>query len=270
MNNEKLSSVSLDEEGTDIFMKIDSIFRKEAMNRGGHEYHIPILLDKDVLETCGYFNSFPQHLTIPTYIDKSYFDTVVTDKKIENKELVMCNKFLTPSACLGLYPLLRGKQIDKSIYTMHEKVFRFEEGRFDGNVRLWDFTVREIVFVGEEDYVNSIMDEFKNITKRVADAIGIPCDIKQSTDHFYPSVENVVKKLFQKSNALKFEMVSQVNGEDVAIGSFNYHNDHFSKPFQFEQDGKIVSACIGYGLERWVAAIRNHNKVKQAMELSNY
>lgn len=36
----------------------------------------------------------------------------------------------------------------------------------------------------------------------------------------------------------KKEIVVLIKGKEVAIGSFNYHNEHFSKPFNFSNNGK--------------------------------
>lgn len=153
--------------------------------------------------------------------------------------------------------MLAGKAINEEIFTMNVNVYRYEEGRFDGKVRFWDYNVREVVFVGSNEYVNSKMAEFKEITKKVSNEIGVPMNIMSATDMFYPTTENRIKKRFQSANDLKFEMISQVDGKQVALGSFNYHNNHFSVPFHFDQNGTIVSACIGYGLQRWVAAIKD-------------
>lgn len=258
MDHLDLSFMSLDENDNSLMKKIDEIFTNEVLKHGAVEYHLPTMVKGEVLEKCEYFNSFPQHLTVPAFVKKENYEKVVKDKEIVNRELAMHNIFLTPSACFGLYPMLDGKDVNEKIFTMNVNVFRYEEGRFDGEVRFWDFNVREVVFVGNNDYVNKMMEEFKAITQKVADNIGIPMNITKATDHFYPTTANIVKTRFQRSNALKFEMISTVNGKEVALGSFNYHNNHFSVPFHFDQDGRIVSACIGYGLQRWFSAIKSY------------
>ncbi len=257
MENLDLSCMSLDENDNSLLKKIDAIFTNEILKRGAVEYHLPSMVKGEVLEKCGYFNSFPQHLTVPAFINKENYDEVLKDKTIISKELSMHNIYLTPSACLGLYPMLEDKKVNDKIFTMNVNVYRYEEGRFDGKVRFWDFNVREVVFVGSKEYVNKMMEEFKHITKEIADNIGLSMNINPATDHFYPTSENVIKSRFQKRNALKYEMSSIVDEKEVALGSFNYHNNHFSVPFRFDQDGKVVSACIGYGLQRWVSAIKN-------------
>lgn len=257
MDNMSKAYAEFEEKDALLMKKLDEIFRNEVVKRGALEYFVPSLVKGEVLGKCGYFNSFPQHLTVPTFIKKDYYEQVVEHKKIDGSQLGFHDLFLTPSACLGLYPMLEGKKVDNEIFTMNVNVFRYEEGRFDGIVRFWDFNVREVVFVGSEEYVNAMMSEFKEITQKIANDIGIPMSITKANDFFYPTLVNKMKKRFQRTNALKFEMTSSVDGKEVALGSFNYHNNHFSSLFHFDQEGKVKSACIGYGLQRWVAAVEN-------------
>lgn len=257
MDNMSSAYAEFEEEDALLMRKMDDIFRNEVVKRGALEYYVPSLVEGEVLEKCGYFNSFPQHLTVPTFVKKDYYEQVVENRKINSSQLGFHNLFLTPSACLGLYPMLEGKKLDNTIFTMNVNVFRYEDGRFDGIVRFWDFNVREVVFVGSEEYVNAMMNEFKKITQKIANDIGVPMSLTKATDFFYPTSENKIKKRFQSTNALKFEMTSSVDGKKVALGSFNYHNNHFSLPFHFDQGGKVKSACIGYGLQRWVAAVKD-------------
>ena len=236
--------VEFEENDALLMKKIEEIFRNEVVKRGALEYYVPSLLEGKVLEKCGYFRSFPHHLTVPAFVKKDYYEQIVKEKKVAGSQLGVHNLFLTPSACLGLYPMLEGKEVNDKIFTMNVNVFRYEEGKFDGKVRFWDFNVREVVFVGSNEYVNSMMSEFKEITQKIADDIGIPMAIMRATDIFYPTLENKIKKRFQNTNNLKSEMTSRVDGKEVALGSFNYHNNHFSMPFHFEQDGKDRKSVV--------------------------
>lgn len=257
MEDLRKAFVTFDENDALLMKSIDEIFRNKVVKQGAKEYFIPSMLEEEVLEKSGYFRSFPQHLTIPAFVKRECFDQTVKNKKVTETQVGMQNIYLTPSACLGLYPMLEGKTINDEIFTMNVNVYRYEEGRFDGKVRFWDYNVREVVFVGGNEFVNSKMGEFMDITKEISNEIGIPMSIMSATDMFYPTPENRIKKRFQSANDLKFEMISHVDGKQVALGSFNYHNNHFSVPFHFDQNGTTISACIGYGLQRWVAAIKD-------------
>lgn len=89
-------------------------------------------------------------------------------------------------------------------------------------------------------YANSL---FKNVT------------VREAHDHFYPSRINKVRERYQVSNNLKRELLVDVEGNNLAIASFNYHDYHFSKEFNFDDNGRVVSGCVGCGLERWIKAL---------------
>ena len=76
--------------------------------------------------------------------------------------------------------------------------------------------------------------------------------IQEASDNFYPSRENEVKKRLQQANGLKQELLLTLEGKEIAVASFNFHDHHFSNPFHFANGGKIVTGCVGFGLERWV------------------
>jgi len=68
-----------------------------------------------------------------------------------------------------------------------------------------------------------------------------------------------VQKAADHEQALKFELVIPICSEEkpTAIGSCNYHLDHFGISFDILQaDGKPAhTACIGFGLERIALAL---------------
>ena len=86
----------------------------------------------------------------------------------------------------------------------------------------------------------------KNITPKAK--------LVQSSDVFFSCKRNEIKKKLQLANEKKFEVIIPIDGEDVAVASFNFHGNHFSMPFHFDQKGSIVSGCVGFGLERWLLA----------------
>lgn len=241
------------------FDYIDNYFRKLVVNKGAHEYQIPAIIDEEVLVKCGYFQSFPQHITVAAYVDDQKYDEVMSNKSISKSEVEVDKKYFTPAACLHLYPLFEGKNVENTILTTRARVYRHENGKFDGSVRFWDFTVREIVFLGSKEYVISMLEKMKDEVIKLGSNIKLPIKICAAYDNFYPNASNKIKQKLQQGNALKYEVTTMVDEKDVAIASFNYHGTHFSKPFNFDNDGTIVSGCVGFGLERWVTAMNEYN-----------
>ncbi|HML89648.1 MAG TPA: hypothetical protein PKA28_14485 [Methylomusa anaerophila] len=239
---------------------IDDYFKNWILAQGGQEYHVPALINRNVLEKCGYFSSFPQHLTVAGFVKPEFYPNVATDSEVKDEYIAMKEQYLTPAACLHIYPMLEGDNIkENTAITTLARVYRYEHGNFDGITRLWDFTVREIVFVGASDYVLRQLEKTKQLALEFTQKLGLSADIIEANDQFYPSQKNIIKAKLQKANSLKHELSLQIKEKQVAIASFNFHDTHFSKAFNFDDGGKIVTGCVGFGLERWLAVINENN-----------
>jgi len=256
---ENKNYICYDENETQLMNVIDDKFRKEALSLGAVEYHIPAMIDQDVLSKCGYFSSFPQHLTLAAHAKRNAYQQIAENKCICEKTAIVARSYFTPAACLHIYPMLENQDFTHKVITTKARVYRYENEQFDGFTRFWDFTVREIVFVGNIDYVVKCIENIKSKTWDYIKEIGLPGEIHSATDSFYPSKRNSVKQKFQLSNSLKHELSVKIDERVVAIVSFNFHDTHFSKPFHFDKTGSIVTGCVGYGLERWVAALKYYN-----------
>ena len=75
-------------------------------------------------------------------------------------------------------------------------------------------------------------------------------------DDFFPSIRNHAKARVQQGNARKRELTADISGTRVALASCNYHHRHFGTEFAFDADAIVVSGCAGFGLERWLATVR--------------
>jgi seryl-tRNA synthetase len=133
-------------------------------------------------------------------------------------------------------------------------VYRHEEGGFDGLLRLWEFKVREFVFVGERGFVEDMLERTEIAAGALAQRLRIETDLENASDHFYPTRENAVRQKMQLQSVMKRELVTGVNGRKVSLSSFNFHGTHFSGPYGFDEGDGIVTGCVGFGLHRWLAA----------------
>lgn len=246
-------------DGTRLMQSLDNKFKSFISGLDYKEYHIPAIIDGEVLRKCDYFSSFPHHLTVAAFVRKECCDDVIAKKTVNKEHLETADKYLTPAACLHIYPMLEGKKdIKNSVITTKARVYRFEEGRFKELTRLWDFTVREIVIIGEHRYVEELMTTIRDQAVDFAKKISVDSELTTASDSFYPTRQNIIKSKIQKVNSLKYELLIPIKDEKVAVASFNFHDTHFSKPFNFDNEGEIVTGCVGFGLERWVAACLDH------------
>ncbi len=245
------------ENGYKIFNEVDKHFENYACDLGAERYSIPSMIDKDVLEKCGYMTSFPHHLTAAAYVTDNNYNEVSANNECNSLKMNISNMFFTPAACLHVYPCLSGEKIDKKIITSLVNVFRSEDKQYDAMTRLWNFRVREVVFIGDDKFVLDNLDDIMNEAKRYAESLGIKAEIEEASDNFYPTKRNNIKAKLQISNSLKKELITYIGEKKVALASFNFHGNHFSEPFDFSDGGRVVSGCAGFGLERWVSAIQS-------------
>ena len=252
--------ICYDEKNNRLMQIVDKEFEEYALDMGAVSYHIPAMIDKEILEKCGYFGSFPHQLTVVAHAKPEFYEKISSNNRMEDINIEISPKYLTPAACLHIYPMLKNQIINKKIITTKARVYRYEDNKFNGKTRFWDFTVREIVFVGKSDYVLNCLEIMKDFTMNYSNKIGLEVKLENALDSFYPNKKNRIKSKLQTSNSLKFELITKLEDENVALASFNYHGTHFSQPFDFDQKGEIVTGCVGYGLERWVAAL-NFNKI---------
>lgn len=246
------------EKDTCILNFVDQHFKRIALSLDAKEYYVPTMIHREVLEKCGYFDSYPQHLTAAAHIGKEHYTKVMESRTVCSNQVLLEDQFLVPAVCIPLYPTFEGKTMDNTAITFYGRAYRYEDGAFNGSTRLWEYGIREIVFIGSPDYVNTSLKKLADETIRFIDQIGLPAKLEIANDHFYPSAKNKLREKLQTANQTKEELNVRINGKTVSLSSYNYHGTHFSKIFHFDNHNQTVSGCVGYGLERWVAAINEY------------
>jgi enoyl-CoA hydratase/carnithine racemase len=121
--------------------------------------------------------------------------------------------------------------------------------------RLWDFTMREIVFMGTRDDVLARRAQAQGLVERFLEEHRLAAEIRTASDPFFIAPDAVAKTYFQLSSETKFEISLMLpDDERLAVGSLNYHTDFFGRAFQVETEGAgpMHSVCIAFGLERFV------------------
>jgi seryl-tRNA synthetase len=92
----------------------------------------------------------------------------------------------------------------------------------------------------------------------IFNSVGLPVEIVVANDPFFGR-GGKVQKAMQREQALKFEFTVPICSTEkpTAIGSCNYHMDHFGVAFGIRTAECEVahSACVGFGLERVALAL---------------
>lgn len=216
---------------------LDSIVAGWARELGAVEEVFSDAIALHTLERAGFIEAFPQKLV---GIDGD-------------------DDFARPPAlCYHHYPHLSGRAVDHpgSIVTVAGRSYRNEEDRDRPLERLRQFTMREIVAIGSESFVETTR---RGLIDRVGSwvvELDLEGFIETASDPFFTRATRG-RRLMQQLQPLKYELrLGSGEGRTLAAASFNHHQDHFGKAFSIRQpNGDAAhSGCIAFGWERWIVA----------------
>jgi hypothetical protein len=231
------------------------------------EYQYPTLLLTKVLEELDYFASFPHFVMFVTHLHndvdvyRAFLDDYGTQKNITPAIFAYCHNHdhcLPPTMCYHTYHQLRDRQLDDNlVVTSRGKSFRFESKYAQGLERLWDFTIREIVFLGTREFVLDARQQFMQQARALIQELDLCGYCEVANDPFFVGQDTASKIFSQKLMELKYELRLQIDvHKSIAVGSFNFHDTFFGQRFRMSGHGDtpIITGCVGFGLERLVYA----------------
>ncbi|MGW5258679.1 hypothetical protein ACWERW_38325 [Streptomyces sp. NPDC004012] len=251
-----------------LFAWLDKRLRAIALSlESAREYQYPTLLPTSVLDRFGYFGSFPQfpmfvtrlHNDLDVY--QSFVERYTVEQRLPDDLFEHCSDHtycLPPTMCYHSFHQFQGRRIDGDmVVTARGKAFRYESRYHTSLERLWDFTIREFVFMGSPEFAaecrTSVMQQAFSLMEEL-DLAG-RCEV--ASDHFFTNADTAGKILSQRMMELKFELLLPVSADrSIAVGSFNLHGNFFGDSFGITGPGggSIASGCVGFGLERLVHA----------------
>ena len=239
--------------------------RQMAAEFTSESHSFPSIIGADALERCKYLRSFPHTLSLVSHLEEDLrviqdFARTVRwdeDKLVHDGALAPAKCVLAPTVCFHCYAWLQDtRQTGPRCVTAIGKCFRYESGNLGGLERLWDFTMREIVFFGSADYVLGQRQKAIDATVKLLDEWQLAYEIRNATDAFFIDEYSVAS--FQSAFDLKYEVQAMLpyRNKSTAVGSFNYHQDLFGRSFNISgADGQAVeTGCVGFGLERLALA----------------
>jgi seryl-tRNA synthetase len=213
---------------------IDRKIREAAAKTGAVELRCSDVIERALLERAGYFEAFPDAAT--TLADSRFV--------------------LQPAACYQCYALLAGQPVDRLALTLAGRCYRHQDGKMRGAARYWDFTMREVVLVGQREWVGTERSAWIPRVTALAESLGVDVSVQVATDAFFGPMARGMR-LLQQVKELKHEIRADIDGERVAIASVNLHETFFASRFELQCPDRSVahSACAAFGLERWAAAL---------------
>ena len=250
---------------------LDTFFKSYALEKGAIEQHFqPTLPAKSLIEN-GYISSFPQHplFVANVYRDINNINTLSKDAKEKPINLMhqwlddridTHKQILSPTVCYHCFETLRNQTIpvDGSLYTAIAPCHRHESRNLNGLSRLQTFTMREIIFFGSNDFVETNRNEIQDHCKSYFIDLGLKFRIVTAIDPFFISGAEA-KRIYQSVLALKYEIQAYLSHSDtwISVASFNNHQQSLVTPYKIDFDSNydLYSGCVGYGYERLAYAL---------------
>jgi hypothetical protein len=238
--------------------ELDLAFRRLAAGWSATEERHPATLPATVV--ADHLRSFPQQVTFPVNLDPAAANlaafadgpVVAGDGTVALARTAPVRAVLTPAACYHVYAGHRGTRLTAARYlTTRNTCFR-REPHHEALRRQWSFTMREIVCLGTPDEASGFLVAARAAVAGLADRLDLPLAWTPATDPFFRPHRSP-GYLLQRIEPTKHEATYRGG---LALGSANLHHDHFGAAFDITRDGvPVTSACLAFGLERWLYAI---------------
>lgn len=257
----------------DLARTLDEAWRRLARDRlGATEQVYPTLIPTEVLRRCEYFSSFPHLVSLVSHFVGDYERLEQVRRAnagadrfvIPDRDAIAApDACLTPATCYHCYQGLEGRTLPAPgrAFTAAGRCARWESTNMTGLDRLWEFTMREVVFVGAEAWVRDRREQAMAAVGELIGSWGLDCTIESATDPFFAPMY-ATKSFWQSQGDLKYEIRLQVEprGEEprtISAGSFNLHEGFFGETFDIGLDdgSPVFTGCTAFGLERWVLAV---------------
>jgi len=252
---------------------LDAACVKLGVERFGavHENY-PALMPSEVLARCNYFKYFPHTVSMVVHLVEDY-DKIDEFRRVNDhgthldvpdwKAFETPKVCLNPAVCYHCYQAMEKEKMsaDGRCVTAVGRCFRYESKNIVGLDRAWDFTMREVIFVGTESWVSERRQKAMEAQLEQVQAWDLDCQFETANDPFF-SAAYATKTYWQVRNDLKYEMRLNVEpGPDgaprtIACASANLHENFFGKTFEITgSDGNpVFTGCAAWGLERLVLA----------------
>jgi seryl-tRNA synthetase len=240
---------------------------------GAVEERHPALAAASVLARCGSFGSFPQTASFVAHLVEDY--DIIESFRRDNAAasdfvrpgptaLAPADACLLPALCYAVYAAREGTDLPPEglAVTCAGRCFRYESRNLTGVERLWEFGMRELVFLGADRAVDQARARAVEAAQDQLERWDLAGSLETANDPFF-AAERAGKAYWQRSGERKLELRLPVGTRDgqphaIACASFNLHDHFFGSAFAIGSGAgageAASSACAGWGMERWMLA----------------
>jgi seryl-tRNA synthetase len=244
--------------------QLDSLLADIAQGEGASPIHLPQFAPMEYLRKLGTLDQHPHHLYFVAPL-RSGLQEIEEFQRRSAAGAPAVREFLGEpehclkiSACYLLYPLLEGAELaEEQRYTMLGHCTRHESVNTLSFERLTEFRMREVVYVGDEAGAERFRQFAVTLFRDILETFELSARIMTARDAFFLS--NYEKYgLMQLLSGDKLEARARIadTQAEIAVGSFNYHRNFFSRRCGISFRGEAAAtACVGFGLERLAYAL---------------
>ncbi len=250
---------------TNLINYFESIFLDLAAKFDAKPYRFPTLIPARFLDRVNYFRAFPHSLSFATHLreDLDVIEDFAEHTHCDcegalttpNSSFAPIQTLLSPAVCYHLYFSLADRPLPGGSLaaTAVGSCFRYESSNLVSLERLWNFTMREVIFMGPQPYVLEQREAARQYMQTRLAETGLAYRVESANDPFFIG-EFRQQAIFQSAFQLKYEIRARLPFRDstLAVGSYNYHQDFFGRNLNITlPDGSPVhTGCVAFGLER--------------------
>ncbi|MDR0267468.1 BtrH N-terminal domain-containing protein [Paenibacillus sp.] len=247
----------------------DMIVQEIAKPLGAKLEKYPSIIHIDTLNKTNHFLSFPQHIHFLSHLneDIDHIDQFakraagpkgLTKEILDESHLKSSLYVKNPAICYHCYQTMQNTQMETAgrVITSVGSCNRYESNNHAAFGRLFDFTMREVIFVGTDEYVRQMRARSIELLKSFVETWGTDCYLENANDPFFTN-DHRIKASFQRVQEMKYEMRFRLPASDssLAVCSSNYHGNVFGRAFGITAEHEAAfTGCLAFGLERWVLA----------------
>ncbi|WP_306329021.1 hypothetical protein [Streptomyces venezuelae] len=257
--------ITLDPVRTALLRGLDELLTDLAARLSAPEVLGPPLLSVEGLARLDFFRNFP-HLGVSAgRFDPDALDALAAGETPTERQLTPTGHLLPSATCYGLLLSLEGRDVGEQGLRLSAsgRCFR-NETHYDGLRRLWGFHMREVLYLGTKQGAVEHLDQGAEFILEAAGRLGLDLTRAVADDPFYDKGGSRARLM--ALDPVKHEFCAP---DGTAIASVNRHRNFFGERLDIRAgaEGPAYSACVAFGLERWVhAMILAHGTPEQALD----
>lgn len=260
-NDFVLNGTMKKELAAELYSIFDLLFQSISQKYNAKNRKYSSLIPREVMDICKYVNYFPQNAYFVAELPHDYYTLKQVQNEQDIEDLVRMNEFmLSPAVCFHCYQELKNQEIkDPVVFTAEGSCFRHEAAWRIGQHRMNEFSMREIIYFGQPEFVSQIRVDILEDIWDLFNELGFCGRIETAHDPFY-FPQDSSRAQHQMLADMKYELVVEIPNSDISfsIASFNNVKDTLCREFDITSamDKKYLhSGCAAFGIDRWVYAV---------------